>query len=799
MKWDAMKLRSLSSRLALLFAVLFTLVQTGVLLLVDRVSGSIAQERSEQELHLGERVFLRLLDQNQQRLLQAAEIVSKDFAFRQAIATGDSPTIASVLHNHGSRIQASVMMLVSPDNILIADSLHSGNKRPFPRPALIRAAQQHGRASTIMMIDDNLYQVVVVPVLTPDPIGWVAMGFLIDNEFLNDLRALMALDVSFVARNADGRWKVLATTRAPKDVEGPLSALAARDDLSTAPLLLGGFDTTVTALAKQGGDAVKFALQRSVTQGLEPLDRLKSLLVLLTVASICASIIGSFVLARRITRPLAELTLFAKRVRDGDYSGRIELSRGDEIAALATSFNHMLEGIAAREAEVLRLAYEDTLTGLPNRAMFNNLLAEAVRSYRQNGTPVSVLVMDLNRFKYVNDALGHDAGDLVLREVARRLRNAVRESDTVARLGGDEFGILLQTGSADRALFVARMIEAVLEEPIDIDRQPVDVGSSIGIAQCPADGDEPSVLLRHADIAMYSAKQQKSGVAVYEAHFDKHGAKQLSLLSDLRKAIADNQLRLHYQPKVDLRRGRVAGVEALVRWEHRERGMIPPSEFIPFAEQTGVIREVTRWVIPEAIRQCGVWLSQGLSLSVSVNVSTRDLLDRELPELFAAATRRYGVPPDMVIVEVTESALVEDPQRAQETMRDLKLLGLRLSIDDYGTGYSSLAYIQRLHCDELKVDRTFVTHISGREKDAAIVRSTIDLGHSLGLTVVAEGVEDERSMNVLKELGCDLVQGFGICLPLSPEKLMEWIATCEWRTAPLRGASTGAWEGLPVV
>jgi EAL domain-containing protein (putative c-di-GMP-specific phosphodiesterase class I) len=192
-------------------------------------------------------------------------------------------------------------------------------------------------------------------------------------------------------------------------------------------------------------------------------------------------------------------------------------------------------------------------------------------------------------------------------------------------------------------------------------------------------------------------------------------------------------------------------------------------------------------------------LSQGLSLSVSVNVSTRDLLDRELPELFAAATRRYGVPPDMVIVEVTESALVEDPQRAQETMRDLKLLGLRLSIDDYGTGYSSLAYIQRLHCDELKVDRTFVTHISGREKDAAIVRSTIDLGHSLGLTVVAEGVEDERSMNVLKELGCDLVQGFGICLPLPPEKLMEWIATCEWRTAPLRGASTGAWEGLPVV
>jgi diguanylate cyclase (GGDEF)-like protein len=797
MKWDAMKLRSLSSRLALLFAVLFTLVQTGVLLLVDRVSGSIAQDRSTQELRVGERVFLRLLDQNQQRLLQAAEVVSKDFAFRQAIATGDSPTIASVLHNHGSRIQASVMMLVSPDNRLVADSLHPGNRRPFPHPDLIRTAQQHGTASSIMVIDDNLYQVVVLPVLTPDPIGWVAMGFLIDNAFLGDLRALMGLHVSFVGQNADGQWKVLATSRAPKDVDDPLAVLAGREGLSRPPLLLDGFDTTVTAMP--GSDAVKFVLQRSVTDGMEPLDRLKSLLVLLTVASISASIIGSIVLARRITQPLAELTQFAKRVRDGDYSGRIELTRGDEIAALATSFNHMLEGIAAREAEVLRLAYEDTLTGLPNRAMFNNLLAQAVQAYRQADTPVSVLVMDLNRFKYINDTLGHDAGDLLLREVARRLRNAVRESDTVARLGGDEFGILLRTGSADRALFVARMIEAVLEEPIDIDGQPVDVGSSIGIARCPADGDEPSVLLRHADIAMYSAKHQKSGVAVYEARFDKHGAEQLSLLSDLRKAIADNQLKLHYQPKVDLRRGRVAGVEALVRWEHRERGMIPPSEFIPFAEQTGVIREVTRWVIPEAIRQCGAWLSEGLALSISLNVSARDLLDGELPELFTAATQRFGVPPDMVIVEVTESALVEDPQRAQETMRDLKLLGLRLSIDDYGTGYSSLAYIQRLHCDELKVDRTFVTHISGRERDAAIVRSTIDLGHSLGLTVVAEGVEDERSMSVLKELGCDMAQGFGICLPLPPRKLTEWIATCEWKSVALRAASTGAWEGLPVV
>jgi diguanylate cyclase (GGDEF)-like protein len=431
--------------------------------------------------------------------------------------------------------------------------------------------------------------------------------------------------------------------------------------------------------------------------------------------------------------------------------------------------------------------------------MFNDRLAQAVKLYRRSKSPVSVLVMDLDRFKYINDTLGHGAGDIVLQEVAKRLRNAVRESDTVARLGGDEFGILLATGNSDRALVVARMIDAVLEAPIEIERQPVDVGSSIGIAQCPDHGEDPGVLLRHADVAMYEAKQQRSGVAVYQASYDKHRAEQLSLLSDLRKAIAENQLKLHYQPKVDLRRGRLVGVEALVRWDHPVRGIVLPSEFIPFAEQTGVIREVTRWVIPEAMRQCGVWRTQGVSLTVSINVSTRDLLDRELSGVFATATRKHEVPPDMVIAEVTESALVEDPLRVQETMRELKHLGLRLSIDDYGTGYSSLAYIQRLQCDELKVDRTFVTHISGREKDAAIVRSTIDLGHSLGLTVVAEGVENDEVLSVLRQLGCDLGQGFGICRPLPPEKLMDWIRSCDWQPGQRRDKGVGAFDGLPVV
>ena len=487
-KLAAMKLGSLRSRMVVVFALLFTVVQTSVLVLVERVSTRIAHERNTQELQVGTRVFLRLMDQNRQRLMQAAEVVSKDFAFRKAVATGDSPTIASVLNNHGARIRADVMLLVSADGHVIADSLQAAPRdRLFSHRQLIRVAQREGRASAIMQVDGRPYQVVVVPVLAPDPIAWVAMGFLIDQGFLADLRALTALHITFFAPQLDGQLKFLASTHLSVDAIHALTSQPLAGEASSDTFRVGGFDTTLTAIQQEGGDPVRIALQRSVTEGFEPLEELKSMLVLLTLASIVASIVGSVVLARRITQPLLVLAAFARRVRDGDYSGRVSVQGGEEIGTLAASFEHMLEGIAAREAEILHLAYQDGLSGLPNRALFNVRLGEAVGAHRAGGAGVSVLVMDLDRFKYINDTLGHGAGDLVLREVAARLRGLVRDSDTVARLGGDEFAILA-TGGIERAQTLARMIQAVLEQSIDIDGQAVDVGCSIGIAHCPAHG-----------------------------------------------------------------------------------------------------------------------------------------------------------------------------------------------------------------------------------------------------------------------------------------------------------------------
>ena len=447
----------------------------------------------------------------------------------------------------------------------------------------------------------------------------------------------------------------------------------------------------------------------------------------------------------------------------------------------------MREGIAEREQEILRLAYRDTLTGLPNRALFHDRLEHAIENAHRTGRTLSVLMMDLDRFKYVNDSLGHGVGDHVLREVAQRLSGLLRQADTIARLGGDEFAILLENVDERHVSRVALKILHTLEQPIDYEDQPLDVGSSIGIAHFPEHGENSSKLLRNADIAMYVAKRNKSGHAVFDASYDTHQQQHLSLLSEIRQAVEANQLRVYYQPKIGLTSGAVEGVEALLRWEHPRRGFVSPADFIPFAEHTGYIKVLTRWVLEQAIRQADEWRRAGISLRVSVNISARDLLNRELPELIEQLLDRYGTPASLLCLEITESGFMEDPAHSLRVLERLHDLGVQLSIDDYGTGYSSLSYIARLPVDELKIDRSFIKQMSDATT-ATIVRSTIDLGHSLGLKVVAEGVEDEVDLRTLRLFGCDQAQGYFMSKPLPVKDLEQWLQESPWATAPKRHA-----------
>jgi diguanylate cyclase (GGDEF)-like protein len=762
-----MRLHSLRARIAVVFVFLMLVVQTAAFLITNSVISSNARSNAQEQLSVAERVFRQVLHSNGEKLAQAASVVAADFAFRQAVATHDENTVASALKNHGDRVKADVVMLLDLDGKLIADSNGPALEgATFPFPTLIHAAQRNGDASSIGMIGGRPYQLVAVPVKAPVTIAWIAMGFLIDDKMASEMSKLTSLDVSFLDGRADGQWTVLASSLLPSKRSTPVNAAGLADENYASRLIK----------LQSPGEPVAVLLQRSLRDALAPFQRLRTALWFITLCGVLVSVIGSVLTARSVTRPIAALTRFSRRIGQGNYAEPLVVSHNDEIAELATSFNQMQEGIADREQRISELAYMDRLTGLPNRALFSDRLQQAIGVALRAGHPLSLMMMDLDRFKYVNDTLGHPIGDLLLCEVAKRLRASLHQaSDTVARLGGDEFAVLLPTEDMEAAKMIAARMLKALEEPTMIEGQLVDIGVSIGIVGFPQNGSDMNVLLQRADIAMYTAKRTNTGFALYDEKHDHHSAERLSLMSELRQAVEHDQLTLYYQPKVDLATHTVKYVEALIRWEHPTRGFVAPDQFIPFAEQSGYIKTISRWVADKAIHQCAMWREQGIELAVSVNVSARELIQSTLPEMFQSMLQKYDVPAEWIWVEITESAILDDPDHAIETLERLRALGIRISIDDFGTGYSSLSYLKRMPVDELKIDKSFVMGMTNHKDDETIVRSTIDLGHNMGLKVVAEGVETEEMLEQLKEMRCDLVQGYHLSRPLPPAKLELWL------------------------
>jgi diguanylate cyclase len=421
-------------------------------------------------------------------------------------------------------------------------------------------------------------------------------------------------------------------------------------------------------------------------------------------------------------------------------------------------------------------ALHDALTGLPNRALLGDRIGQAIRQADRELVPAALLLLDLDRFKEVNDTLGHHYGDQLLVQVGQRLKAALRESDTVARLGGDEFAVLLpRIASGEGAVAVARKLQAALHEPFPLDGLNLEVEASIGLAAYPEHGGDPEELLQHADIAMYVAKETHAGFVLFDPKHDQHSPRRLVLLGELRRAIDQQQLVLHFQPKIDAHSSQILGVEALVRWQHPDHGLIPPAEFIPLAERTGLIGPLTHYVLDTSLRQCQQWRQAGHELAVAVNVSARRLLDLEFPDEVAAMLTTWEVPARLLVVEITESTIMADPDRALEILSRLSAMGVQVAIDDFGTGYSSMAYLKNLPVHELKVDRSFVSHMTSNARDAVIVRSTVDLGRNLGLRVVAEGVEDSVTLQELDALGCDAVQGYYISRPVPANGLISWL------------------------
>ena len=502
--------------------------------------------------------------------------------------------------------------------------------------------------------------------------------------------------------------------------------------------------------------------------------RTQAVLLSVCVANTAASGLLAWWLGRRAARRLERVRRTIERIQHADYRERLEAGARDEIGAVVESVNALVESAATRERRIMESALSDPLTGLPNRALLADRIRHMVTVSQRARTAFSIALLDLDRFKVVNDTLGHATGDMLLKEVARRLRTTVRDSDTVARLGGDEF-VLLMAGGVEAAREVSQRVIETMKVPLRHGDQLIDIGISIGIALFPDHGQDDVTLLRHADSAMYRAKRSRSGERVFDGDGGEVQRSYLSLLGEMRAALEGGQFELDYQPKLALHTGLIAGLEGLVRWNHPARGRVPPNEFIPFAEQTGFMREITRWVVERGARFSRTLAAAGLDLTVSVNVSALDIQNPDFAREVLDLLRATPIDPKRLCLEITESGVVSESEVAMKNLRAIARLGVKLSVDDFGTGYATLKQLQQLPVNELKIDRSFVTGIHRNRGNLTIVRSTIELGKQLGLKVVAEGVETVEELRCLARLGCDEVQGYYLSKPMREADVVGWV------------------------
>lgn len=783
-------------RIAAWTALILLAFQVGGLFMFERIGRSSALAEVRAQLDTGERVFARLLDQRSAQLTLAARVLAADYGLRQALASADRDTIVSALDNHGSRIGAGLMLLVDLDGRLVAAYPERSQGADAGLQRLLDGARAQGAATAFQPVDGVLHQLVAVPVLAPVPVAWVVIGFAVDAAFVHDLKRLTGLEVDLLMEVPGAPPRLAVGTSATLPVAGAGAGMPAAggSGRAPAPARIDGAEHLGLRHLVDGGapEQVVAFLHLSLERALAPWVRLYRDWAGLSVVATLAMLLASVWMGRTIALPVTRLAEFAHRIEAGDYVAPPARGRGDdEIGRLADAFGLMSDAIASREARISELAYRDGLTGLPNRVRFMEALERSLSVATAAGVPLAVLTLDLDRFKHINDALGHDFGDRVLREVGSRLQQAgvqrrefadrVDSGEAgVARLGGDEFALRVAGADEAAACVLARRIASALEAPMSIDGQLVDVRASIGIALFPAHCADAGELLRCADVAMYKAKHSNSGISVYDpAHHDRSAAR-LSLLTELRQAVESDELVLYYQPKYAFAAAAALSVEALVRWVHPQRGFVPPMAFIPFAEQTGYIRRITLWVLERAIRQCAQWNRAGRAVHIGVNLSARDLLQHDLPEVFEAMLARHGCEACWITLEITESAVLDEPAKALANLERLRATGCALSIDDYGTGYSSLSYVRQMPVQELKIDRSFVMNLLAGPADEIIVRSTVELAHDMGLVVTAEGVESEAILRRLGALGCDLAQGYFIGRPMAAAELEAWMDTSPW-------------------
>ncbi|HWF99669.1 MAG TPA: EAL domain-containing protein [Steroidobacteraceae bacterium] len=768
---------SFRKRLLVLIIGLVVLTQTVTLAAVLASTSRSVEAHAAEQLSAAGSFVDQLMGFRADQLANGVAVLAEDFGFRTAVASGDGPTMLSAAGNNARRIGADLVLLLDTRGHVLASNAPPDARVGAPIGDLLlgRSSGRRDRPQFIVL-GRRTYQFFLAPVRTPEIIAWVAMGFAVDDALAHKIRDLAGVQVTLAIRRSTGLTDVASSL--PQAERGALHAeadVASSTREAQVVRLEDSSYLTFVQPVNSHGVALEAILQKPMAAVLAPYRELRdSLLGIDGLTLMLAAVIG-MILGRSATRPLGELVLAAQRIQLGRYDTAVRVGGGQEFRSLATTFNKMQRTIADREADITRHAYYDSLTGLPNRTLLErrleDLLAGAERPER-----LAVILILVRSVQEISATFGQTVGDEVVREAGRRLSRNVATDHMLACLGESRFMVVAPGFSGERARIYIDQLASALRGGFHLSGMTLELTLNAGICVFPDHGTAAGELMQRAQIALEDADSARLGVASYELGRDEQHRRRLTLITGLRAAAERNELTLKYQPKVDMTTRTVKGLEALVRWHHATLGPVSPGEFVPLAESAGASRLLTNWVLGAAVRQLGEWRRSGLIVQVAVNLSAPDILDPDLGDSVLRLLAAERLDPGSLLLEITESAVMRDPELAARHMQPLRAAGLQFAIDDFGTGHSSLSQLSRLPVDELKIDRSFISQAAAGGSAAAIVASTIELAHGMNLSVVAEGVERPDAWNLLKRLGCDCAQGYLISPPIESAAVPAFVS-----------------------
>lgn len=683
--------------------------------------------------------------------------------------------------------QTDRALLIAPSMSILADTnLKHQSIQAFPFTKLYKHALTNKPFNIVLPINEQVYHWVLFPIAVADDTYWLAFGTEIDKIFRSDLETISPLDIhlSFAHLQVNKQWHYdqdtfeLLGTHFNKRINDSLSLLHQNKKPS---YFIQSQDYVVYFLPLkqyEESPAIVALLMCSVAESFQPYYKLLIQIIALFLIAFILLFAGLIILGRKYRQALYEIVDYVAEVDKGEYTHRLSTDGKGVVGKLSLLLNNMVTKMSHRERELIHKTRYDTVTELPNKAFLIDQLNRLLND--PNCVPFATILVSIDRFSHINHALGHRVADRLLHHVGARIVSAFQDANFIGNLSGNSFVIIMTDTTVTDAEALADRIHDLFESPFSVYTVTIDLNAYVGFSFFPEDGDESDILIQRADVALYLAMYSADHYAIYEPQHDPHQFNKLSLMSELKEGLQNNELVVYYQPKIDLKTEKTIGVEALVRWVHPHKGFMSPALFIPLAEETGHIKKITAWLLKKTFEQSAAWQKKNIPLKISVNLSVKDILNKHLFNTISNLLQTYQINPQNIVFEITESAFIKDPNNAYDAIMRLKALGFTFAIDDFGTGYSSMSYLKQLPVNELKIDKTFIEEIIANDRDTQIVQSAIKLGHSLGLTVVAEGIEDEDTYELLHSLDCDIAQGFFMCKPLPIDEFENWLKTSQW-------------------